>query len=39
VIEDPQRVLGDVCTQLGLEPDAALEAPSWNGKRLEEVYP
>lgn len=39
VMAGPVDTLGPVCEALGLESDAALEAPSWNGKRLEQVYP
>lgn len=39
VMADSVATLGPVCEALGLQSDAALEAPSWNGRRLEEVYP
>jgi Sulfotransferase family len=35
----PVEALGPVCEALGLQPDPALEAPSWNGRKLEQVYP
>jgi hypothetical protein len=34
-----EGALVGVCEQLGLEPDDALKAPSWNGRPLEQVYP
>jgi hypothetical protein len=39
VLENPRSTLGAVLDKMGLPPDAALDAPSWNGTRLEEVYP
>jgi hypothetical protein len=39
VMADSYRTLGEVCTQLGLEPAESLRKPTWNGSELEEVYP
>ncbi len=39
VMADPMRSLGAVCQALGLDPAESLEAPSWNGKELESVFP
>lgn len=39
VMADPRGTLGPVCDAVGLAPDAALDAPSWNGAPLEEIYP
>jgi hypothetical protein len=39
VLNDPRGTLGSLCISLGLDSDAALDAPSWNGQRLAEVYP
>lgn len=39
VMADPLKTLGDFCRTLGLEPAASLRAPTWNGTKLEEVYP
>lgn len=39
VMADSIATLTPVCDALGLTSDPALEAPSWNGQRLEEVYP
>jgi len=39
IIVDPVRVLGGFLAKLGIGPDEALKWPSWNGKRLQEVYP
>jgi hypothetical protein len=39
VVAAPEETLGRVCHAMGLDSDAALAAPSWNGAALEEVYP
>ena len=39
VMADPGSTLGALCEQLGLERSASLSQPSWNGERLDEVYP
>jgi hypothetical protein len=39
VLANPQEALGDLVAGLGLRPDPSLGYPSWNGHRLEEVYP
>jgi hypothetical protein len=39
VMAHPVAALGPVCQALGLQPDPALESPSWNGRKLEQVYP
>lgn len=39
VLQDPVKTLGQVCHSLGLEVIETLGVPSWNGKKLEEVYP
>ncbi len=39
VMADPERTLGRICDALPLERSESLAAPSWNGDRLEEVYP
>ena len=39
VMESPVDALEPVLGALGLEPDDALDAPSWNGTPLDEVYP
>jgi hypothetical protein len=39
VLADPRRTLGTICAKLGLESVDSLGYPSWNGKRLDEVYP
>jgi hypothetical protein len=39
VMEDSVAALQPVLDALALEPDPALERPSWNGKVLDEVYP
>ena len=39
VLADPARTLGDFCRRIGLEPATSLATPSWNGSKLEQVYP
>jgi hypothetical protein len=39
VMADSRRTLGAVCDKLGLEQAPSLDVPSWNGTKLEEVYP
>lgn len=39
LMADPAATLTPVCQALGLDADPALDAPSWNGIELEEVYP
>ncbi|MEM7585960.1 MAG: sulfotransferase [Acidobacteriota bacterium] len=39
VLADPIAALGPVCQALGVDPADSLKHPSWNGTRLEEVYP
>jgi hypothetical protein len=37
---DPAAALRPVCEGLGIDPDdSALQEVSWNGQRLDEVYP
>ncbi len=38
-IENPGAHLGAVCEKLGVSRSDTLAYPSWNGKRLEQVYP
>ena len=39
VLADPRAALGPVCEGLGIEAAESLQRPSWNGARLDEVYP
>jgi hypothetical protein len=39
ILADPHTTLGGLCEKLGLEAPDSLRYPSWNGKRLDEVYP
>lgn len=39
VLENPYKVLGNICTKLGLEPSESLRKVTWNGNELGEVYP
>ena len=39
VMADARNALAPVLDALGLEADDALEQPSWNGTRLEEIHP
>ena len=39
VMAGPREALSGVCDALGIAHDPSLDAPSWNGDKLEEVYP
>jgi Sulfotransferase family len=39
VVAGPRSTLGKLCTQLGLDVSDSLNVPSWNGDKLDEVYP
>ena len=39
VMADPHATLGAVCKKLGLEAAESLRTPTWNGNKLEEIYP
>jgi Sulfotransferase family len=39
LMKDPFESLGAVCERMGLEAADSLKVPSWNGTRLEEIYP
>jgi hypothetical protein len=39
VLDDPETTLGGMLAKLGLDPSPTLAAPSWNGRRLDQVYP
>jgi hypothetical protein len=39
IIEDPVGRLGEVCKAMGSGPADSLATPSWNGRKLEQVYP
>ena len=39
IIKDPRKVLGAVLQKIGISDSNTLEYPSWNGKKLTEVYP
>jgi Sulfotransferase family len=39
ILADPVGVLGEFLGRLGLPPAAELARPTWNGRRLEQVYP
>jgi len=36
---DPPVTLGEFCENIGLDTSDSLSTPSWNGTKLEEVYP
>jgi hypothetical protein len=38
-IADPKTHLGAVCEKVGISWSETLTYPSWNGKKLEKVYP
>jgi Sulfotransferase family len=39
VMQDPVKTLGPICQSLKLEVTESLKVPSWNGTKLEEVFP
>lgn len=39
VLRDSVKTLGAVCDALGLDRDASLRDPSWNGEVMKEVFP
>jgi hypothetical protein len=39
ICADPRAALAPLCGALGIEGGPSLDAPSWNGTVLEEIYP
>jgi hypothetical protein len=39
VMISPQKTLGAICDKLGLEVADSLRTPTWNGAKLDEIYP
>jgi len=39
VMADPLNTLGQICEKLGLEAADSLKTPTWNGTKLDEIYP
>ena len=39
VMADSRGALGKICESLGLETPSTLGQPSWNGAKLDEIYP
>jgi hypothetical protein len=39
VLSDSRKTLGSVCEKLGLEDSDSLSYVSWNGAKLDQVYP
>ncbi len=39
MVEDPQKHLSQLCQRLGLSYSETLLYPSWNGRKMESVYP
>jgi hypothetical protein len=39
VIENPISALGSFCSAVGIDPQALVTHPTWNGQKLDEVYP
>src|SRR5262249_23171493 len=39
VVADPKKALGDVLAKLGVGPSDTLREPTWNGRKLDQVYP
>lgn len=39
VMANPVKTLGEICKKLGLEVSDSLAIPTWNGSKLDEVFP
>jgi hypothetical protein len=39
IVADPKKTLGELCAKLGLSPSDTVLYPSWNGVKMEAVYP
>jgi len=39
VMADPRSALAETCRALEIEADEAMDAPTWNGRRLDEIRP
>lgn len=39
VMADPKKTLGEVLEKMGLESSDTLKTPTWNGEKLEEIFP
>lgn len=39
IIENPSKVLGKMLGRMGVSPSESLDYVSWNGEKLEEIYP
>lgn len=39
IMAESRKTLGNLCEQLGAEPAASLDKPTWNGVELSQVYP
>jgi hypothetical protein len=39
VVAGPRAALSPLCAALGIAPGPSLDVPSWNGERLEDIYP
>ncbi len=39
VMDDPKKTLGAVLEKMGLETSDTLKTPTWNGEKLEEIFP
>lgn len=39
IVADPKKTLGELCTKLGLSQSDTVLYPSWNGVKMEAVYP
>jgi hypothetical protein len=39
IVEDPKKAFGGLCKKIGIRYSPTCEYPSWNGVKLESVYP
>ncbi len=39
IMENPSKILGDICQKIGLETSQSLAKPTWNGELLDTIYP
>ncbi len=39
IVKDPMKVLGDVLRKMGVGTSETLKTPSWNGRKMDQVYP
>lgn len=39
IMQDPENTLGDFCEKIGLERSSILGTPTWNSKKIDQIYP